>query len=392
MHANNNFNYFMPTKILFGQGKIKELHKQILPGKKALIVISNGKSTRSFGYLDTVEQELSLAGCDFVVFDKVQPNPIKNNVMEGAACAIENNCDFVIGLGGGSSLDASKAIAAMATNSGDLWDYIGMGSGKNVPLQNPALPIINITTTAGTGSEADPWGVITKEDTNEKIGFGHISCFPVLSIVDPNLMTSVPSIYTAYQGFDTLFHCAEGYISNAGNILTDMLAIKAIENVSANLARAVKNGSDIEARSQMAFANTLGGFVMSMGSTCSQHSLEMALSGAHPSLAHGAGLIMISRSWFTFHARTGNSDARMVEMAKAMGKHDATCPLDFVEALLQLQKECGVDNLKMSDYGIQKSSLAEYAVMARKNSPLFQFDPTPLTDADAQAILEDAFA
>ena len=125
-----NFDYYIPTRILFGAGRLNDLHKQKLPGKKALIVISNGKSTRANGYLARVEKELELAGAAHVVFDKVQPNPTKDNVMEGAALARAEACDFVLGLGGGSLIDAAKAIAVMAANPGDYWDYIAAGSGK----------------------------------------------------------------------------------------------------------------------------------------------------------------------------------------------------------------------------------------------------------------------
>jgi alcohol dehydrogenase len=312
--------------------------------------------------------------------------------MDGAACAKENSCDFVIGLGGGSCLDASKAIAAMATNEGDYWDYIHGGTGKGKIMQNSPLPIVGITTTAGTGTEADPWAVVTNEETREKIGFGMDSTFPVLSVVDPEMMTTVPPQFTAYQGFDALFHSAEGYISKGANPMSDMFAITAIENIAANLAQAVKDGRDINAREKVALGNTLSGFVESIGAVTSQHSLEHALSAAHPDLPHGAGLIMISRAFFTHFARTGACNERMIAMAKAMGKKDAAKAMDFVEALVELQEACGVADLKMSDYGIKKSDLVQYAKDARVTMPmLFDFDPAPLSDEDGAAILEASY-
>lgn len=387
-----SFTYFVPTRILFGQGQIKKLHEQKLPGKKALIVISSGKSTREHGYLDTVIQELQQAGVVNTVFDQIQPNPTKANVMDGAACARENGCDFVIGLGGGSCLDASKAIAIMATNEGDYWDYIHGGSGKGMPLTDAPLPIVTITTTAGTGTEADPWAVVTNEGTHEKIGFGMDSTFPVLSVVDPEMMSTVPPEYTAYQGFDALFHSVEGYISKGVNAMSDMFAITAIENIAAYLPQAVKDGTDINAREKVALGNTLSGFVESIGAVTSQHSLEHALSAAQPDLPHGAGLIMISRAYFEHFAGSGACDERMIAMAKAMGKTNATKPMDFVDALVELQQACGVDGLKMSDYGLQKDDLAQYARDARATMPLlFDCDPVPLSDEDCTAILEASY-
>ena len=199
----SHFRIYIPTRTLFGAGMVKELHNQQLPGKKAMIVISNGRSTKDNGYLNTVESELQQAGVETAVFDQVEANPLKSTVMAGAAFAKENNCDFLVALGGGSVMDASKAMAFMATNPGDVWDYISGGTGKGQTMVNKPLPLVCITTTAGTGSEADQWGVITNDETNEKIGFGgYDELFPVLSIVDPELMKSVPPKFTAYQGFD----------------------------------------------------------------------------------------------------------------------------------------------------------------------------------------------
>ena len=161
-----SFQMYVPTRILFGKGQLEGLHKQKLPGKKAMIVISNGKSTKRNGALEKTEKELKLAGAETVLFDKIMPNPLKQTIMEGAAFAKENHCDFIVALGGGSVMDASKAIAAMAANDGDLWDYISGGTGKGLPLVQEPLPVIAITTTAGTGSEVDQWGVVSNEERN----------------------------------------------------------------------------------------------------------------------------------------------------------------------------------------------------------------------------------
>jgi len=221
--------------------------------------------------------------------------------MAGAKTAIDNECDFIVALGGGSVMDASKAMAAMATNDGDVWKYISGGTGKGKAIVNDPLPIICITTTAGTGSEADQWGVITNDETNEKIGFGGDDrLFPVISIIDPELMKTVPTKFTAYQGFDALFHSTESYIYKFASLMSDMYALTAIENAAKYLARAVKDGSDMEAREHMAFANTLSGVVMTISVTTAEHSIEHAMSAYHQELPHGAGLIMISKAFYEF--------------------------------------------------------------------------------------------
>lgn len=387
-----NFNYYIPTKILFGRGKLSELHKEKLPGKKALIVISAGKSMRENGYLKKVEEQLHKAGVQTVLFDKILPNPIKNHVMEGAAFARQEKCDFVVGLGGGSSIDAAKAIAVMATNEGDYWDYVGGGSGKGLPVPNDPLPIVAITTTAGTGTEADPWTVTTKEDTNEKIGFGYEKTFPVLSVVDPELMTTVPAHLTAYQGFDALFHSTEGYINRTANTMSDIYSLKAIELIAGNLAAAVKNGSDLDAREKVALGNTLAGMVESTSGCTSEHSMEHAMSAFHPKLPHGAGLIMISKEYYTFFAKNHACDERLITMAKAMGKVNADKPMDFVDALVELQKACNVADLKMSDYGIERDELPKLAKNAFETmGGLFEVDPMPISLEKCIAIYEASY-
>lgn len=386
------FRYYMPTRILFGNGMLNELHKQELPGKKALIVTTNGTSVKKFGYLSRLEEQLDRAGVEHLLFDKILPNPIKDHVMEGGALAKQNSVDFVIGLGGGSAIDAAKAIAIMAANEGDYWDYISGGTGKGLPVPNDPLPVVAITTTAGTGTEADPWTVTTKTETNEKIGGGYDKTFPVLSIVDPELMVSVPAKLTAYQGFDALFHSTEGYLNNTSFAMSDMYALKAIELIGKSLAKAVRDGSDLEARGDVALANTLAGMVESTSGCISEHSLAHAISAYHPNFEHGAALIAISKAYYTYFANTGKCDARMVEMAKALGKTDATSPMDFVTALAELQTACGVDNIQMSGYGMKRGELDKYAKNARETmGGLYAVDPVPLGDADALKILEDSF-
>lgn len=386
------FQYYIPTRILFGAGALNRLHEQELPGKKALIVTTGGTSVKKYGYLARLEKELEQAGVQHVLFDKILPNPIKEHVMEGAALCKQNGVEFVVGLGGGSAIDAAKAIAIMAANEGDYWDYISGGTGKGLPVPNDPLPIIAITTTAGTGTEADPWTVTTKTETNEKIGGGYDKTFPMLSIVDPELMTTVPPRLTAYQGFDALFHSTEGYLNNTAYVLSDLYALKAIELIGKSLAKAVKNGTDLDARADVALANTLAGMVESTSGCISEHSLAHAISAYHPNFEHGAALISISKAYYTHFANTGKCNARLIDMAKALGKQDASAPMDFVAALEELQQACGVDDIRMSAYGMKQDELEKYAKNARETmGGLYAVDPVPLSDADMLQILNESY-
>lgn len=387
-----SFNMYIPTRTLFGVGQLNNLKDQVMPGKKAMIVISKGKSTRANGYLDRVEEQLKLAGVEAVVFDKVEPNPLKSTVMAGAAFAKENSCDFVVALGGGSPMDASKAIAIMATNPGDLWDYVQSGTGKRKAIKNKPLPIVAITTTAGSGSETDAGGVITNEDTKEKVAIKDNAIFPVFAIVDPELMKSVPPKFTAFQGWDALSHSMEGYINNKTSLMSDMYAITAIENVSQYLARAVKDGNDMEARERVAFANNLSGVVMCVGTVSSQHSLEHAMSAYHQDLPHGAGLIILSKAYFTHFINKHVCDDRFIRMAKVMGMEDAKEPMDFITMLSKLQEECGINDIKMSDYGIKPEEFESFAHNAKDAmSGLFLADRCELSIKDCIAIYETSY-
>lgn len=388
-----SFNMYVPTRFVFGNGRLNELHQQQMPGKKAMLTTSNGKSVRENGALDRTLEQLKKAGIEAAVFSEIGANPTKTAVMEGAKFARDNGCDFIVALGGGSVMDASKAIAMMTANDGDLWDYVGGKTGKNQPLVHNPLPLICITTTAGTGSEADQWGVVTNEGTNEKIGVGgYDSTFPVLSVIDPELMVSVPPKFTAYQGFDALFHATESYISAFASNMSDMYALTAIENVGKYLVRAFKDGNDMEAREGMAFANTLSGVVMTVSVTTAEHSLEHAMSAYHPELPHGAGLIMISKAFHGFFIEKHACDDRFIRMAQALGMKDAKRPEDFINVLEKLQEDCGVADLKMSDYGITPEEFDKIATNAIETmGGLFAANPCEMTHADCVEVLRKSY-
>lgn len=389
---NMNFDFNSPTKILFGSGKLNELGSQPLPGKKALLLMSGGKSAKVSGAYDRTLEQLRKAGVEVTEFAKVMENPVKEMVMEGAAFAKENGCDFIVALGGGAVLDSAVAVATMATNPGDLWDYVNGGTGKGQPLVNPGLPIVAITLTAGTGSEVNCWGVISNLETKEKIGFGYQELTPVLAVVDPELMKTVPAKYTAYQGFDALFHNTEVMMSNGVNILSETIALSAIENIANYLPRAVKDGNDLVAREHIAYGSTMAGIAMQLTSTTAQHSMEHAMSAYHHNLPHGAGLIMISVEFARYFIERHACDEQLIKMARVMGMPNADKPEDFITALQQLQKDCGVDDLKMSDYGIQKDECMTLAVNARETmGGLFLANPCPMSDEECAGIFEKSY-
>lgn len=381
------FQFYMPAKVLFGAGQLNNLHNEKMPGKKALIVTSNGSSTKKFGYLKRVEDELEKANVEHILFDEVRANPTDKNVMDGAKKIRENNCDFVIALGGGSVMDAAKCIALMALNDGNIWEYISTVSGDKRNFEKPAIPLIAITTSAGTGSEVDQFSVISNDETKEKSGM--MSVFPCLSIVDSDLMMSVPKKLTAYQGMDAFFHAAESVININEHPMGEMFALKAIELAAKYLPAAYQNGDDKEARAYMALANSLAGFYM----LCtSQHRMEHVMGGYHNNLEHGAGLIMLSHAYFDFLAEKKSAEIPMIKMAKAMGFENPTSGKDFIKALDKLISDIDCDNLKMSDYGITKEELKKYPQrMHEVHGGDINADPIKLSDDDYLTIFETAY-
>lgn len=392
-----DFSYYMPTRILFGCGKLGELGTtEYLPGKKALVVIGASGAMRKHGYLDRALGYLRDNGAEAVVYEKIQPNPVSDHVEEGAAVAKENNCDFVIGLGGGSTIDSAKSIAVMAVNPGEYWDYMQGGSGGRKTPANGALPIVAISTTAGTGTEADPWAVITKTDTNEKIGWGNNWTFPTLSIVDPELMVSVPPKTTAYTGMDAFFHSTECYLATVSQPTSDHLALEAISLITKYLPVAVKDGKNIEARTKLAWANTEAGICESLSCCISHHSMEHALSAYYPDVAHGCGLAMLSVSYFSHLAE--RHPARFPDLARAMGQDvdalpEKEQPMAFVAGLKQLLSDIGLDQERLADFGVRREKLKALA----ENSfytmgKLYELTPVKLMLEDVVTIYEKAYA
>ncbi len=376
-----NFNYFIPTKIIFGAGRLDELGELELPGKKALVVISAGGSMRRHGYLDRVLSLLRKKGVQWVVFDKILPNPVLTHVEEGAELCRKEGCDFILGLGGGSSIDSAKAVAVAAPNPGTFWDYVTSETGGGKSLPERPLPVVAVTTTAGTGTEADPWMVITNTQTEEKVGFGNDYTFPVLSIVDPELMLTVPPGLTAYQGMDAFFHSVEGYISVKHQPSSDYHALDAVKLITENLPKVVKNGDDLEARTLMAWANTQAGFVECLSSNTAHHSMEHAVSAYYPEVPHGAGLILISPGFFRFMEK--KVPERFKALAEVMGAET------FADGLQKLIKDIGMDTLSFSDFGITKDDAGRFAEKSFSSMPrLYTLTPYPFTVKEVAEIFD----
>ena len=269
-----NFNYYMPVKIFFGEGRLEELGTLTKGlGEKALLVTGR-KSMRKLGITDKVMKLLQESFVKVVLYDEVTPNPTVEVVNEGAKIAVKEGCDVIIGLGGGSALDSAKGIAVVASHGGSAWDYIGEGK-----VTEKTLPIVAIPTTAGTGSETTLVSVLTNKKNLRKDAISSPYIFPKVAIVDPDLMKSMPSELTADTGFDALAHAVEAYLSINANPFSDILAMKSISLINDSLVEATKNGEDLEARGNMALASSLAGMAIAQAGVVAGHGFGMSIGG-----------------------------------------------------------------------------------------------------------------
>jgi alcohol dehydrogenase class IV len=290
------FNYNLPVNLLFGRGRINEVGLEVAKyGKKALIVTGRS-STKKSGLLDKTINLLEEAKVEYEIFDKVEQNPLTTTVYEGVDVINETGCDVILGLGGGSIMDAAKSIAFAAKNSGDISEYIfGIKQG------NDALPIVLVPTTCGTGSEGNCFSVLTNPETKDKKSLRTNVIIAKASIIDPELMTTMPKSILASVGFDALAHNMEAYVSKIGQPLTDMQSLYGIKLIAENLIKVYEDSNDLDAWEKVSLASTLGGMVIGVAGVTAPHGMEHPASGLYD-IVHGKGLaaltpIIVEKSW-----------------------------------------------------------------------------------------------
>ncbi|MBD3170345.1 MAG: iron-containing alcohol dehydrogenase [candidate division Zixibacteria bacterium] len=291
-----NFELHIPTYIIFGAGEIQRAGGFASRlGKKALIVIGQG-SVKKYGYYDKVCQSLKENGLEYVTFEGIEPNPRSTTVDKAGEMAKAENVDFLIGLGGGSVMDATKAIAAKAKSEHPIWDHIlGKDGGRPLPVKD-ALPTMMIPTVAATSSETDAGGVITNWETHEKCPLINMLLFPKYSIIDPELTVTVDPETTADGGVDIISHVLESYISGDHHAtIQDRMSEGIIRTVMEYVPKAMEKPDDITARKNISWCSSLAlsGFMNSgRGGSMPIHLLEHAVSG-HYDIPHGRGLALL---------------------------------------------------------------------------------------------------
>ena len=282
------FNYYQPTEIMFGSGRIQEIGTVVARyGQRCLLVTSPSEALNPL--YERIRGYLEVSGVQVEHFDGVIPNPTTDCVTEGADLAKTFGANVILGVGGGSSMDTAKAIAVEATHPGTAWDYLFF---KTQPTSN-TLPVIAVSTTSGTGSQVTQVAVMTETASKTKSAIYNSIVYPRVCIVDPDLMQSLPAYITACTGFDAFTHAFESYLHVNGTPYTDVLALEAIRLVAAYLPLAVSDGSNQEARQAMAWADTLAGLCIANAGVTLPHGIGMTISGQCPHVAHGESLAVV---------------------------------------------------------------------------------------------------
>lgn len=393
-----NFEFHNPTRLVFGAGSLSRLGEFAGQyGNRALLVTGGGSVKRS-GVFDRAVSSLKAAGVSVAECAGVEPNPRISTVRRGAQIARDEKCDVIIALGGGSTMDAAKVMAAAVLYNGDPWDMIGHGQTDWV-IPTQALPVITVPTLAATGSEMNCGAVISNDDTKVK-SFVLADClFPKVAIADPELTLTVPKDQTAYGVCDIITHVTEGYFTGIdGTPIQDRFAEGVIINAIEWGRKAVADGSDLEARTQLQWASivALNGWVqVGVDSTPPVHMIEHALS-AHHDIPHGAGLAVVNPAWMRFAAKA--RPAKFVQFAerifglRAKNSNDLNCSLEGIDRFEEFLKSIGCPT-RLSELGISDELFSQYAedavlVVHDENGNLP--GPPPLSKGDIVEVLRSA--
>ncbi|MFC2082310.1 iron-containing alcohol dehydrogenase [Bacteroidota bacterium] len=335
-----NFILHIPTKIIYGKRKISSLTSELPSNTKNILIVTDKVISEKTDILTKIES--SLEQYKIIVFNEVEANPSYETVGNGAALSKENNVDFVIGLGGGSSMDAAKGIAVAAANSKSIKEYV---SGE--AMECDPLPVVCLPTTSGTGSEVTPFAVFSDNKNKTKNGFANDKIFPIFSIIDPELTYSMPESVTLYTGLDVLTHALEAYLSTESFELNDQYALKAAEIVIDNLPEAAKNNFD--AMDRMAYASMLAGVAITHASTILPHIMGYPLTVYH-NIPHGLASVLTFPAFIDYLKEYSLAADKVKQIDRLFIKYGGI--KQFIEQL-------GV-SANLSEYKIKKSEIDNF--------------------------------
>ncbi|MCG3728770.1 L-threonine dehydrogenase [Vibrio cincinnatiensis] len=377
--------FYIPSTNLMGPGCLAEATQVIASHGFKRVLIVTDRFLNQMGVADKVMALLSQVGVSSVIFDETKPNPTVENVQKGLAKLQQEQCDSVLSLGGGSPHDCAKGIALLAANGGEIKDYEGVDRSVK-----PQLPLFAVNTTAGTASEMTRFCIITDDERHIKMAIVDKHVTPMMSVNDPEWMLAKPASLTAATGMDALTHAIEAYVSTAATPITDAVALKAIEMIEANLRQAVKQGDDISARDNMAYAQFMAGMAFNNASLGYVHAIAHQLGGFYD-LPHG-----VCNAVLLPHVQRFNSQVaaeRLCDVAQAMGVNIADMTIEqgadvAIKAICQLSEAVGIPS-GLAQLGVKEQDFTVLADNALKDACGLT-NPKAATQAEIIEILKAA--
>lgn len=366
--------YYLPSKNLVGRGCLQQLGAELktLGFKKALVVTD--KVLNKNGIVKQVTDQLEQVNVAYITYDEVKPNPTCAEVHKGVKILKDENCDFILSIGGGSPQDCASGISILATNGGNIRDYEGLHKSNHI-----GFPTIAVNTTAGTSAELTINYVITDEDRGVKMVCVDKNSLALLSVNDPELMIEKPASLTAATGMDALTHAIETIVTPGANVITDATAIQAVKLIFEALPTAVKDGHNIDAREKMAYACFLAGMAFSNAGLGFVHAMAHQLGGIYD-LPHGVCNAMLLPIVERDNAKYAPAKFRFIAEAlgfDAAGKTDEDCSQFVLDKIKALSEEVGIPK-SLKELGVENPDLDLLAENALKDAcaPGNPFMPT----------------
>ncbi|MDM5338208.1 iron-containing alcohol dehydrogenase [Fictibacillus enclensis] len=354
--------------------------------KSALIVTQ--PSMQRLGFIDNITHQLDLKGIKADVTTRILPEPTIGNIEEVFESIRQQSYDFLIGIGGGSVLDAVKILSVLFTNEKSLSDLLGTDL-----VEHPGIPTALIPSTSGTGSEVTPNAIVTLPDEELKIGVVSKYLFPKLVILDPVLTLSLPKAITAATGMDAFTHSLESFISTKANPVSDMFALESIRLISSSIVEAYQNGSSINAREKMLLGSMYGGMALTAAGTAAVHALAYPLGGKFK-VTHG-----VANSMLLPHVMELNKNViieRLAQVAGAMGITASECsPEETAQKVLdQIMEWTALLEIpqKLTDFGVKEEDIEEMAIAASNVKRLMNNNPRELSLSEIESVYRKLLA
>jgi len=382
-----NFDLYLPVEVIFGVGSVNKVGEVGRRFGYSVLIATGKKSTLEIGALDRVVESLNRNGAEeIIIFDQIEPNPTDKSVNLASEIVVKEKIDYIIGLGGGSSLDSTKAISIVSSNEGYAWDYVNYPEGPRlIPFLN--RPVICIPTTAGTGSEVNRYSVLSNPIRKEKMVISHSLNYPRVAIIDPSLTVSMDRRLTALTGIDALMHALESLTNRLSNFFAEDLAIRAIQIIRRWLPVAIEEPENLQARSYMSYAAMLAGIAIDRKRVALIHGMEHPVSAHYPHIAHAEGLSALGVAITDFNYK-GNPE-KYALFAELMGYKPE--PHMAVKALEDFLEKVGL-RLSLKELGVEREKierLTEDTYMLSRG--LFPINPVEPTTEDIYKLYERAY-